>query len=349
MLSPSHVFKIPLKLPRLATDRVIILMALIILALFAVNSTQAMESLIFVVKSLVHIAPFFLFAILFAAYAKASGFDQLIARAFSGKTGTAIVAGSLAGALSPFCSCGVIPVIAAMLAAGVPLAPVMAFCIASPIMNPEMFILTAAGITLEFALVKTAAALGMGLLAGFSIQGLQKLGYLRHQVKATGCCACSQPSLNQSLTPKISWRFWPDPHRKEAFMSSIRNNGFFLGKWMAFAFLLESLMIASIPAESVAGLVGMDNPMAIPLSALIGIPAYMNGYAAIPLVSGLLEMGMAPGAALTFVTAGAVSSIPAALAVYALVKRAVFLVYILLGIIGSVTAGYLYQLLLLFS
>ena len=45
-----------------------------------------------------------------------------------------------------FCSCGVIPLIAAMLVAGVPLAPVMAFWIASPIMDPEMFVLTAAGI-----------------------------------------------------------------------------------------------------------------------------------------------------------------------------------------------------------
>jgi len=43
-------------------------------------------------------------AILFAAYAKASGADQLIARAFSANTGVAIVAGALAGALSPLLS-----------------------------------------------------------------------------------------------------------------------------------------------------------------------------------------------------------------------------------------------------
>lgn len=52
----------------------------------------------------------------------------------------------LFGSLSPLCSCGVVPVIAALLATGVPLAPVMAFLIASPIMDPVMFILTAAGL-----------------------------------------------------------------------------------------------------------------------------------------------------------------------------------------------------------
>jgi uncharacterized membrane protein YraQ (UPF0718 family) len=90
----------------------------------------------------------------------------------------AIFAGSLAGALSPFCSCSVIPVIAGMLASGVPLAPVMAFCIASPIMDPKMFILTAAGINVNFAIAKTVTAIGMGLLSGFSILGIQKLGYV---------------------------------------------------------------------------------------------------------------------------------------------------------------------------
>jgi uncharacterized membrane protein YraQ (UPF0718 family) len=114
---------------------------------------------------------------------------------------------------------------------------------------------------------------------------------------------------------------------------------------MTFAFFIESLMIAYIPAEWVASLVGIDNAVAIPTSAIIGIPAYMNGYAAIPLISGLMELGMTPGAALSFATAGAVSSIPAALAVYALVKRSVFFVYIALGFTGALIAGYFYQLL----
>ena len=52
-------------------------------------------------------------------------------------------------------------------------------------------------------------------------------------------------------------------------------------------------------------------------------------------------MGMSPGAGLAFMTAGAVSSIPAALAVFALVRRSVFGLYIFLGFTGSVIAGLL--------
>ena len=63
-----------------------------------------------------------------------------------------------------------------------------------------------------------------------------------------------------------------------------------------------------------------------------------------PLVGGLMQMGMSQGAGLAFMTAGAVSSIPAALAVYALVRRSVFVLYILLGFTGSVIAGLVYAL-----
>ena len=35
---------------------------------------------------------------------------------------------------------------------------------------------------------------------------------------------------------------------------------------------------------------------AVPLAVAAGIPAYLNGYAAIPTVSGLIDLGMAPAA-----------------------------------------------------
>jgi uncharacterized membrane protein YraQ (UPF0718 family) len=52
-----------------------------------------------------------------------------------------------------------------------------------------------------------------------------------------------------------------------------------------------------------------------------------------------MVLGMTPGAALSFATAGVVLSIPAAFAVYTLVKRSVFFVYITLGIVSSMIVG----------
>jgi uncharacterized membrane protein YraQ (UPF0718 family) len=344
MTTASNTLRGPRKLAFLFNDRVLIAMLLLLAALALIDQNQALESFIFMAQALVRISPFFILAILFAAYAKASGVDQIIAHAFSGNTALAIVAASLAGALSPFCSCGVIPIIAGMLASGVPLAPVMAFCIASPIMDPEMFLLTVAGINVNFAIAKTATAIGMGLFSGFAVFGIQKLGYLGHPLKKATGCGCGNLASDPQTASEIAWRFWRESERTDAFNAQVRTNGWFLGKWMALAFLIESLMLAYIPQEWVASLLGTGSTFAIPASALIGIPAYMNGYAAIPLMSGMMELGMTPGAALSFATAGAVSSIPAALAVYALVKRSVFFLYLSLGLVGSVIAGYSYQL-----
>ena len=346
MSVPSQQLQRP-RWPALVTeligDRVVIALAIGILALAAIDPPQVVPSLRFTGASLVSMAPFLLLAVAMAAYAKASGSDQLIARAFSGNPVMAVVAASLVGALSPFCSCGVIPLIAAMLVAGVPLAPVMAFWIASPIMDPEMFVLTSAGIGLGFTIAKTIATIGMGLMAGFVVLAIERRGGLSDVLKKAPACGACKPNFDASAPVTVAWKFWREPQRREDFYAEMRNTGWFLGKWLTFAFFLESLMVAYVPTELIAQAVGDGNAFAVPLAALVGIPTYLNGYAAIPLVAGLMDMGMSPGAAMTFITSGAVSSIPAAIAVYALVKKSVFALYALLGLTGSILAGYTYQ------
>jgi len=339
----------PRWLPR---DRVINALLLGVLALALYDTAQAAASLQFTAAALWRMLPFFALALLIAAYVRASGADAPVARAFSGHPLKAVVAAALVGAISPFCSCTVIPLIAALLASGVPLAPVMAFWIASPVMDPEMFVLTAAGIGTGFAAAKTLAAIGMALLAGGAAWLLQSAGQLGQPLRtggvATGSCCASSTGGDgggcgtAALASAPRWAFWHEPARRRLFRDEARDNALFLGKWLAVAFFLESLMLAWVPAEQVGALVGGDAWYAIPLAALVGAPAYLNGYAAIPLVDGLLEMGMAPGAAMAFITTGAVSSIPAAVAVYALVRRAVFATYLVLGLLGAMLSGLVY-------
>ena len=80
-------------------------------------------------------------------------------------------------------------------------------------------------------------------------------------------------------------------------------------------------------------------------AALVGIPAYLNGYAALPLIEGLVNQGMAPGAGMAFLLAGGATSIPAMIAVFALARRPVFLAYLGFAFLGSVTAGLVYSVL----
>ena len=324
-------------------DRAWIALAVLLAGIAIFLPQRFAGSLEFTVESLIGIAPFLLVSVALAAYMKAAGAEHLIARVFTGSPLTMIVTASLFGALSPFCSCGVIPIIAALLTMGVPLAPVMAFWISSPVMSPDMFVLTAAELGGGFAIAKTMAAFGLGMLGGFGTHWLQSAGLfsapLREGIGDGGCAASSVRTTKETW-----WRFWNDGARRLVFLKASADTGMFLLKWLALAFVLESLMVYYLPPQLVGNWLGGDSLWAIPLSVIVGVPAYLNGYAAIPVVAGLISTGMAPGAALAFMTAGAMTSIPAAIAVFALVRKPVFGWYLTLALFGSTLTGVLYQL-----
>lgn len=308
------------------------------LALIVADLGQAGASLTFVLEALLHVAPFLAASIGIAAYAKATSADALIARAFQGRVATMIVAAALMGALSPFCSCGVIPLIAALLSMGVPIAPVMAFWLASPLMDPSMFVLTAGTLGWDFAAFKTGAAVAVGLFGGFGVLALARAGGFENPLRpGVGDGGCGASSVRTAKP--IVWRFWEDGDRRQAFAKNARDNLLFLGKWLTIAFFLESLMLAYVPAETVTQWLGGEGWLTVLSATALGVPAYLNGYAALPLVSGLIDQGMAAGAGMAFLLAGGVTSIPAAIAVWALARPPVFLAYLTFAFTGAFAMG----------
>jgi uncharacterized membrane protein YraQ (UPF0718 family) len=322
-------------------DRVWLALALLFagLALFAPG--QAADSAKFTLDSFLGILPFLAMSVLLAAWLKAAGADRLIGAAISRSAVTAVMIGAAAGAFSPFCSCGVVPLIAALLAAGVPLPAVMAFWLASPLMDPEMFILMWASVGLGLTLAKTVAAFGVGLLGGLATLAAERSGHFADPLR--GPAQCGGCGSRAAASVDLDWAVWRAPARRSAFQSEATAVSLFLGKWLLLAFAIECLMVAFVPANLIATHLGGDPLQAIPLAVGLGVPAYLNGYAAIPLIGGLLDMGMAPGAALAFLIAGGVTSLPAAMAVFALVRRRVFVWYLALAAVGSLVAGFAYQ------
>ncbi|MGJ8585795.1 MAG: permease [Marinosulfonomonas sp.] len=319
-------------------DKALLAVALIPLALAIFDPGQALPTVIFAGQSLLHTGVFIVFAVLAVAYLKATGAEALLARAFEGREVRMIFLAAAMGGLSPFCSCEVIPFIAALLAVGAPLSAVMAFWLASPLMDPAMFLITSGTLGFEFALAKTVAAIGAGIFGGFVVKtfatGPVFADPLRKTPTASGCGCGANP-----FTGKPAWAFWTDADRRQTFRTTLIDNAFFLGKWLLLAYMIEALMLHYVPADMIASVLGGTGPMPILLGALVGAPAYLNGYAAVPLVKALLEQGMSNGAAMSFVIAGGVSCIPAAIAVWALVKPRVFAAYIGIALVSAVMAG----------
>ena len=324
-------------------DRAWLAVAVLFAGLFVLVPEQAWRTAAFTGEALVGILPYLVLAVASAAYAKASGADNLIAQAFRGHIAVMVLFAALMGALSPCCSCGVIPLIAALLSMGVPLPAVMAFWLSSPLMDPSMFMLTVGTLGTGFAVAKTLAAIGVGLLGGFGILLLARTPAfadpLRPGVGSGGCGG------GRICAPKPGvWAFWREPQRQAAFAKEGLGNTLFLGKWLTLAFAIESLMLAYVPADLIGNLAGNGGLLSIVVAALVGVPAYLNGYAALPLVGGLMESGMQPGAGMAFLIAGGVTSIPAAIAVFALARRPVFLAYLGFALIGAILAGLAYGL-----
>ncbi|MDA5558427.1 permease [Shimia sp. MMG029] len=314
----------------------------ILLAVAVLDWPQFIPTVDFTTGALMHTAPFILFAVFAIGYLKATGAETLLAKAFEGRETRMIFLAALLGGLSPFCSCEVIPFIAALLAVGAPLSAVMAFWLASPLMDPAMFAITSGTLGFEFAIAKTLSAIGLGLLGGFGTMLLKSTPVftdpLREKPQVGGCCGAKKP-----FSGKPEWKFWQDSDRRVIFRETTLENGLFLLKWLLLAYVIEALMIHYVPAEWIAQVLGGDGFKPIVLGALVGAPAYLNGYAAVPLVAGLLEQGMSNGAAMSFVIAGGVSCIPAAIAVWALVKPRVFAAYFGYAMLGALIAGSVWQ------
>lgn len=327
--------------PRLwqRVDKAVLALVIVLLAVALLDPRGLADVMWTGAASLLHTLPYVLFAVLAVGTLKASGAEAMVAQAFHGRQVRMILFAALLGGLSPFCSCEIIPFIAGLLALGAPLSAVMALWLSSPLMDPAMFAITAGAIGLDFAVAKAVAAVAIGLMGGLVVMALAKSPIfsepLRTQVSPSGCCS-AKPTPRQTLC----WAFWLEQERRAIFATAVGENFLFLLKWLALAYALEAIMLRYVPADFVGSVLGGQGTWPIVLGALLGGPAYLNGFAAVPLVGGLLQQGMNPGAAMSFVIAGGVTCIPAAVAVWALVKPRVFAAYLALGLCGALIAGF---------
>ena len=241
----------------------------------------------------------------------------------SGGPARAVAIASFVGAVTPVCGLGVLPLIATLLRRGLPLPPIMAFWVASPITDPSMLAVTAGIIGLPFAVAKTVAAFGIGLFAGaltWALPGYR--GAARHLMR---------PGLLEQYGCEARHaRFWPEA------WGSVR----LVLRWLVLALVLEVFLQRFVPDAWVASLFSDDAGASIPLAAIVGAPMYLDGYAALPLVRGLMEKGMSFGAALALMISGAAVSLYVAVAVASIVRIRVFALYVAIAMAGACAAGY---------
>jgi len=347
----------------------------------------------FVIKSFLHIWPYLLVTIPLAVLVNLSGTSGYITKVFRRNTLLSVFLATIAGAFSPFCSCGVIPVISSLLIGGVPLAPVMSFWIASPSMDPEIFFLSSSVIGWKLAVWRLSATFIISLFSGYithlvTIKGfigneiLKSQGWQKNQVTkgsfgnsvrsifkgkqvslqiypvntAVNCAAAnnlccsiieSYPEkdtvysvhpVSESCNCSESLKKRESTDLKKI-LNEIMKATLMVTKFMGIAFLIQGLIHFYLPNDVISRMVHGNPSVQVILATLIGIPMYTSNITALPMVGGLLELGLNKGAALSFLIAGATTTLPAMVAVWGITRKKVFCLYLAFVLIGALVTG----------
>lgn len=296
----------------------------------------------FVIWGLVVVAPIVIPGIVLAAWIMASGAGSHIAGVFEGRTVYAIFAASAIGAITPVCGVTVLPLMAGLLAAGVPLAPVMAFWLSSPVTDPAMLATTAATLGVGFAVGKTVAAFGLGLWGGAITSLFAGRDWSIASLRSNRIVGkLSQRDCGAQLS--FDARIWKDRQRRTIFRENFAATTRLILICLIPAFAAEYALNAVLQPDALSAYVGSDVWWAIPFAVFVGAPAYLDGYAALPLTRGLMDHGMSPGAAMAFLVSGGVVSVWGAMAIFPVLRLKPFLLYLALALSGSLVVGYVFD------
>ena len=256
--------------------------------------------------------------------------DEKLQRWLSHKGLLGNIVGASVGALTPFCACSTIPLTVGMLKAGVPFGPVMSFVVASPILNPIVLSMLIALLGIKagviYAAVTFIAAVAFGSI-------LEKLGFSK-QVKNVIVRGGSEES-NDLLT----------------FSDKLKNalKSAFNDFKSIFLYLLVGVAIGAvikgfIPKDLIYRVAGPQNPLAVPVAAVIGIPLYIRATTAIPIGLALVQKGMGVGAVIALIIGGAGMAIPEMSLLASIFRPRLVVALVTIIFITAITAGLIFSM-----
>lgn len=254
----------------------------------------------------------------------------------AGIFGNIIAAGF--GALTPFCACSTIPMTVGFLNAGVPFGSAISFLIASPLLNPIILGMLGAMVGIKAMAAYFVIAFSCSVLFGLLLERLGAQRYVKNvRLKPATCCAGGEVVDKRSL-----------PFRGKV-------KAAFAGAWGSLRPIMGYLLIGValgagiygyMPQDFVMKIAGPDNPFAIPVAAVLGIPLYIRAETAIPIGLVLMGKGMSIGAVIALIIGGAGMAIPEMTMLASIFKNRLVAMIVLVIFLTAVVSGYLFNILL---
>ncbi len=253
----------------------------------------------------------------------------------SSKKGKGYLIAGFLGAITPFCSCSTIPFLKGLLRARAGFGTMMVFLFASPLLNPIIIGLFAVTFGVKVTAFYFCVALGVSVIAGYA---LEKLGFEKYvkdeaylEPQSKGCRSACGAKNKVSKWQKIWDSTWTDFKKVLPYLMG----GVTIG----------SLIYGFMPSEFVASVANENNPFAILVAAVVGIPLYLRAEAVIPLSAALVAKGMGLGAVMALIIGSAGASLTEVILLKSIFKRKIIIAFLVVIISMAMMAGYLYTIL----
>ena len=241
--------------------------------------------------------------------------------------------GAIFGALTPFCVCSTIPVTLGLLEAGVPFGAVMSFLIASPLLNPIILTMLGSLAGLRTALVYFSIVFTAAIAFGIILEKTGASRYVKNvRIKGKGNRS-DEITGNFGTKVKLSFiKAWED------FRAILI--------YLLIGVAIGAIVYEYIPESFVFMYAGPNNPFAVPVAAIIGIPLYIRAETAIPIAVSLMQKGMSVGASMALIIGGAGMAIPEMSMLASIFKKKFVVIFIGVIFATAVAGGYMFDILL---
>jgi len=259
---------------------------------------------------------------------------QKVKKWVGGRTeGIGNVVAALLGIPTPFCSCSAVPLFIGFVESGVPLGITFSFLIASPLINEVAAAMLLAMFGWQIALIYIVSGLIIAIVAGIIIGRLHLEGEVEEFVYKC--------KMYDSEEKAMTW--------KDRLMFA--NNESHDITLKVLPYILIGIAIGAVihgyaPADFLVNIAGPDNPLAVPIAVLIGIPLYSNAAGMIPIMEVLTAKGMAMGTALAFMMAVIGLSLPEMIILRKVIKIKLLLIFAGILFVAFTLTGYLFNAIL---
>ncbi|MEA5452607.1 permease [Leptolyngbya sp. CCNP1308] len=249
----------------------------------------------------------------------------------------------LPGIVTPFCSCSAVPLFIGFLEAGVPLGVTFSYLMAAPMVNEVAVILLWGLFGLKVTLIYIGFGVGLAIASGYII-GLLKLEKWVEpfvwELQRSGRAGALDDS--GMLEPQaLTWSQRLEQGRFQA-AEIVRS----VWLYVVIGIAIGAGIHGYVPTEFITRFAGKDNPLAVPIAVLLGVPLYANIAGVMPITEALVNKGMAMGTVLAFTMAVTALSLPEMVILKKVLRPQLLTVFISLMTVGIISIGYMFNAIL---